>query len=149
MNLPRIILLAGSHRVEALVARTDEHRELGLMHRESLAEDEGMLFIHDAPVDACYWMKDTPLHLSIAFIGDGGSILNVEEMAAHSLEGARAHGPVRFVLEMNKGWFAERGLDAGSAIAGLPLLNARTGPAQHRPVILRDRRFSQASMTLR
>lgn len=123
MNLPRIILTAGSHRVDALVARTDADRSQGLMHCSTLGRDEGMLFIHDEPIEVCFWMKDTPLDLSIAFIADDGRILNIEEMAAHSLQGVRAAGPVRFVLEMNSGWFSDRGIASGSTVSGLPPVN--------------------------
>ena len=121
MNLPRIVLTIEGHRIDALVARSDEDRAQGLMECTSLAEHEGMLFIHDAPIEACFWMKNTPLDLSIAFIDDEGKILNVEEMTAGSLEGTRAAGLTRFVLEMNSGWFAERGISGGALMEGLPL----------------------------
>lgn len=120
MNLPRVILTVDSQRVEALVARTDEDRALGLMHRQALGPDEGMLFVHDAPIEACFWMKDTPIDLSIAFVGDDGTILNIEDRTAQSLESACAPAPVRFVLEMAMGWFAGKGIAAGARLAGLP-----------------------------
>lgn len=121
MNLPRIILTAHDHRIDALVARSEEDRAQGLMECTSLDECEGMLFIHDAPLEACFWMKNTPMDLSIAFIDDEGRVLNVAEMDAQSLEGIRAKGLCRFVLEMKSGWFAQRGVAAGSVVRGLPL----------------------------
>lgn len=125
MNLPRIVLTAGDHRIDALVARSDEDRAQGLMACTSLGDNEGMLFIHDTPIEACFWMKNTPLHLAIAFVDDDGTVLNVEEMTAESLEETRAAGLCRFVLEMNAGWFAKRGIAPGAAIGGLPLPIAR------------------------
>jgi uncharacterized protein len=121
MNLPRIILAADSHRIDAFIARSEEDRAQGLMECTSLEEGEGMLFVHDEPLEACFWMKNTPMDLSIAFIDDEGGILNVAEMDAQSLEGIRAEGLCRFVLEMNPGWFAQRGVATGSVLAGLPL----------------------------
>ena len=121
MNLPRIVLTTEGHRIDALVARSEEDRAQGLMECTSLGADEGMLFIHDEPIEACFWMKNTPLDLSIAFVDDDGKVLNVEEMSAGSLEGICAVGLARFVLEMNKGWFAQRGISSGSILTGLPL----------------------------
>jgi uncharacterized membrane protein (UPF0127 family) len=121
MNLPRIVLTIEGHRIDARVARTEEDRATGLMFREELAPDEGMLFVHDAPIDANFWMKDTPLDLSIAFVDDEGRIVNVAEMDAHDLEGASSLRPVRFVLEMSTGWFTERGIGPGAVLDGLPL----------------------------
>jgi len=121
MNLPRLVLTLEGHRIDAHVARSEEDRAQGLMECTSLAEHEGMLFIHDAPIEACFWMKNTPLDLSIAFIDDDGQILNVEEMSAGSLDGTRAAGLTRFVLEMNSRWFAERGISRGARMEGLPL----------------------------
>lgn len=126
MNLPRILLAVDDHRVDARIARSEEDRAQGLMECTSLADGEGMLFVHDAPLEACFWMKNTPMDLSIAFVDDDGRILNVAEMDAQSLDGARAEGPCRFVLEMCAGWFHARGIAAGSVLEGLPL-PARTG----------------------
>jgi uncharacterized protein len=124
MNLPCILLTCGEHRIRAHVARTDEDRAQGLMHCEKLADDEGMLFIHDEPVQTCFWMKNTPLPLAIAFIDDEGRIDHLDEMAAHSTESVCASAAVRFVLEVNAGWFAERGIEPGARIDGLPVMQA-------------------------
>jgi uncharacterized membrane protein (UPF0127 family) len=120
MNLPRIILHAGPHRIEALVARTDEQRGLGLMHRRDLPENEGMLFVHDEPVLTCYWMKDTPVALSAAFLDEEGAVVNVAEMQPQTEDTHCAAAPVRYVLEMNRGWFRERGIERGCKVSGLP-----------------------------
>jgi hypothetical protein len=120
MNLARIILQAGPHRIEALVARTDEQRGRGLMHRQELSENEGMLFVHDEPVRTCFWMKDTPVALSAAFLDDDGAVVNIAEMQPQTENTHCAAAPVRYVLEMNRGWFRERGIEAGAKVSGLP-----------------------------
>jgi len=127
MNLPRLHLTLDDHPILAHVARSDEDRAQGLQHCTSLAEDEGMLFVHDAPLRACFWMQDTPLPLSIAFIDEGGRVLNVDEMQPQSQRAVCAADEVRFVLEMNSGWFRERGIGRGSQLLGLPQLAVRQG----------------------
>ncbi|TWO70693.1 DUF192 domain-containing protein [Caenimonas sedimenti] len=129
MNLPRLILTLAESRIEALVARSEEDREQGLMECRSLGPDEGMLFVQDEAKEACFWMKDTPLDLSVAFIDEQGRILNVEDMEADSLESKCAAGPARYVLEMRLGWFGEHGIRAGDTIEGLPPLEGVTPPA--------------------
>jgi uncharacterized membrane protein (UPF0127 family) len=111
-----MMIHAGEHRIDAHVARTDEHRALGLMHRTSMAPNEGMLFVCDEPSAQSFWMKDTPLDLSIAFIADDGTIVHVGDLEAHSLEPYRCEHPVRYILEVRQGWFAERGIAAGTRL---------------------------------
>ena len=118
MNLPRMHLHAAGHRLHVYVARSDEERALGLMHRRELPADEGMLFVCDQCAVQSFWMKDTPLPLSIAFLGDDGTILKIADLQPHDLAGESSGHPVRFVLEVNQGWFAERGIAAGTRVAG-------------------------------
>ena len=118
MNLPRVQLQAGEHAIQVYVARSDEERALGLMHRRDLPEDEGMLFMCDACAVQNFWMKDTPLPLSIAFLEEDGTILKIADLAPHDLESESSEHPVRFVLEVNQGWFAERGIVPGTRVAG-------------------------------
>jgi uncharacterized membrane protein (UPF0127 family) len=120
MTSPRILLNLEGHRIDARIARSEEDRAQGLMECVSLGPEEGMLFIHDEPIDACFWMKNTPLDLSIAFVDDAGTVVNIEEMTAGSLEGTRAQARVRYVLEMGRGWFADRGIANGATLSGLP-----------------------------
>jgi hypothetical protein len=108
---------AGEHRIHAWVARSDEERALGLMHRRELGENEGMLFMCDGHAVQSFWMKDTPLPLSAAFLADDGTILQIEHMDAHTLEPHRSERPVRFILEVIKGWFDERGVGPGHRLA--------------------------------
>lgn len=120
MSAPVVNLSAGTHLIRARVARTDEEREHGLMHRTQLPENEGMLFVYDEPSELCFWMKNTPLPLSIAFLAEDGTVINLDEMAPQSRDPHCAAQPVRFVLEMNRGWFAARGIREGDRIEGEP-----------------------------
>jgi uncharacterized membrane protein (UPF0127 family) len=118
MNLPRMQLTAGEHDIMVYVARSDEERALGLMHRRELPDDEGMLFMCDTCAVQSFWMKDTPLPLSIAFLEEDGTILKIADLEPHDLEGESSEHPVRFVLEVNQGWFRERGIAPGTRLSG-------------------------------
>ena len=118
MNLPRVQLTADGHPIQVYVARSDEQRALGLMHRREMAEDEGMLFMCDRSAVQKFWMKDTPLPLSIAFVDEDGTILKIADLEPHDLESESSDHPVRFVLEVNQGWFAERGIAPGARLSG-------------------------------
>ena len=118
MNLPRVLLTAGEHRIQVYVARSAEERALGLMHRQELPDDEGMLFMCDDSAVQRFWMKDTPLPLSIAFLEDDGTILKIADLEPHDLASESSGHPVRFVLEVNQGWFRERGLAPGARFTG-------------------------------
>jgi len=131
-ELPVIGLNAGIHLIQAQVANTPEQRHMGLMYRRALAANEGMLFIFDRPQQQCFWMKDTLLPLSAAFLADDGSIVNIEKMEPEALEIHCSTKPVRFVLEMNQGWFAARGIAAGARIQGAPF-SGLTGNGPKRP----------------
>jgi uncharacterized membrane protein (UPF0127 family) len=117
-NLPRVVLDVAGHEAEVHVARSAEHRALGLMHRAELGPDEGMLFVEDEPAPQRYWMKDTPLALSIAFIDDDGTVLQTGDLEPHSLEPECSEHAVRYVLEMPQGWFSERGIGVGARVTG-------------------------------
>lgn len=120
MNLPRVKLSAGMHQIDAQVASTTEQRMTGLMHRKEMPQHEGMLFVFEYASQQCFWMKNTLLPLSIAFIADDGRIVNIEEMKAQTLDSHCSAEPVRYVLEMNKGWFAKKGVKAGQKLKGAP-----------------------------
>ena len=117
-QLPAITLTAGMHRISAEVARTPEQRAIGLMHRKTMPSHAGMLFVFDQPEPLCFWMKNTLIPLSIAFLQDDGTILNIEEMRPMTLESHCSSRPARLALEMNAGWFAKRGLKPGDRIGG-------------------------------
>ncbi len=119
-RLAAITLNAGIHNIRAEVARTPEQRAIGLMHRREMPPNDGMLFVFDEPGVQCFWMKNTLLPLSIAFMADDGSIVNIEDMQPQSLASHCSGQPVRYALEMNQGWFAKRGLKPGAKLQGAP-----------------------------
>jgi uncharacterized membrane protein (UPF0127 family) len=117
-RLPVTRLTAGMHLITAEVAGSPEERAIGLMHRPSMPANHGMLFVFEQPGVHCFWMKNTLLPLSIAFLADDGSIVNIADMPPRSEASHCPTKPVRLALEMNQGWFAKRGLKAGSRIGG-------------------------------
>lgn len=119
-QLQRTRLSAGIHQIDAQVATTSEEHQIGLMYRQEMPQHEGMLFIFESPSRLCFWMKNTLIPLTAAFIADDGTIVNLEDMKPQSLDSHCAAKPVRYVLEMNKGWFAKKGLKAGNKLAGGP-----------------------------
>jgi uncharacterized protein len=119
-KLPTVSLGAGMHVIQAMVAQTPEERGIGLMFRTDMGNNEGMLFVFDQAATQCFWMKNTLLPLSAAFVRDDGSIVNIEDMKPQSPESHCSKEPVRFVLEMHQGWFAKKGLKPGSKLAGKP-----------------------------
>jgi len=120
-SLPKIRLNAGIHNIDAQLAQTPEQREIGLMFRASMPANEGMLFAFDRPAQQCFWMKNTLIPLDIAFLEDSGAIVNIEQMKPQTLVGHCSQKPVRYVLEMNDGWFAKRGIKPGFKLKGLPV----------------------------
>jgi uncharacterized protein len=116
--LPMVELGAGMFRIEAEVAATLEHRMQGLMQRESMPPQHGMLFLFPEAQRHCMWMKNTLLPLSVAFLDEQGRIINVEEMKPQTEDNHCAAKPARFALEMNQGWFKSKGLGAGTVIRG-------------------------------
>jgi uncharacterized membrane protein (UPF0127 family) len=119
-HLPTVSITAGMHVIKAEVANTDEQRQMGLMLRKEMAQHEGMLFVFDEPAVHCFWMKNTLLPLSIAFIADDGSIVNIADMPPQTTDSHCPTKAVRYALEMNQGWFAKHGIKAGFRLAGPP-----------------------------
>lgn len=117
-HLPTTQLSAGMYAIKAQVADTEFERETGLMYRPSMPDNEGMLFIFEHPSKQCFWMKNTLMPLSVAFIADDGSIVNIDEMKAQTTDPHCSTQAVRYVLEMNKRWFAKRGIKAGFKLGG-------------------------------
>ncbi|WP_432417872.1 DUF192 domain-containing protein [Caenimonas sedimenti] len=120
LNLPRVRLAAGMHQIDAQVASAPDQRMTGLMYRQEMPQHEGMLFIFEQPSQQCFWMKNTLLPLSTAFVADDGTIVNIEDMAPQTLNSHCSAKPVRYVLEMNKGWFAKKGIKPGAKLSGAP-----------------------------
>ncbi|MDR2112434.1 MAG: DUF192 domain-containing protein [Candidatus Accumulibacter sp.] len=118
-QLPSIELNAGFHRIEAEVAADQASRQQGLMHRKSMEPHRGMLFVFPQAERYCMWMRNTFLPLSVAFLDDRGKILNIEDMEPRTEDNHCASAPARFALEMNRGYFAGKGIKPGQRIGGL------------------------------
>jgi len=118
--LPSINLQAGIYKIQAEVASTPASRQLGLMHRVYLPTNDGMLFVFENKATHCFWMRNTKIPLAIAFISDDGKIINIEEMKPMSDDNHCPTAPIRYALEMNQGWFSQKGLSAGNVISGIP-----------------------------
>jgi uncharacterized membrane protein (UPF0127 family) len=118
-ELPTIVLSIKGHKLTAEIAATNETRMTGLMHRFSLKPDHGMLFVFREPQQQAFWMKNTYVALSIAYIDDKGRIVNIEDMAPQTENTHPSNGPAFYALEMKKGWFKERGIEAGATVEGL------------------------------
>ncbi len=112
-------LTIGAHQLIAEVAITPDQRAVGLMNRFSLKPDHGMLFVFERTEPLGFWMKNTFVALSIAFIGEDGRIVNIEDMKPQTEVTHWSKGPARYALEMRKGWFAERGIGTGAVVVGL------------------------------
>jgi uncharacterized protein len=117
---PTIPLTAGMYVIQAEVAARDAERQQGLMFRDRMGPNEGMVFLFEQPAGVCMWMKNTLLPLSVAFIDETGKIVNIEDMKPRSLDSHCALKPVRYALEMNQGWFKQKNIKPGSKIKGLP-----------------------------
>ena len=122
-HLPTVRLNAGIHNIQAELAQTPEQRSVGLMHRRAMDTPHGMLFAFEQPATQCFWMKNTLLPLSIAFLADDGTVVNVADMQPQTTESHCSTQPVRYALEMNQGWFAKRGVRNGSKLTGAPFGN--------------------------
>lgn len=120
MDLQRIKLGSGMHQIDVQLAISPEQKQIGLMWRKEMPQHEGMLFIFDMPSKQCFWMKNTLLPLTAAFVADDGTIVNLVDMKPQTLDSHCSDKPVRYVLEMNKGWFAKKGIKAGAKLTGAP-----------------------------
>ncbi|MDR2165404.1 MAG: DUF192 domain-containing protein [Zoogloeaceae bacterium] len=117
--MPRMELTAGFYRIEAEVAAAPETRMTGLMRRNSMAENHGMLFVFPTRERHCMWMQNTWIPLSVAFLDDSGAIINIRDMAPQTETSHCADAPARFALEMNQSWFARKGIRPGMKIGNI------------------------------
>jgi len=120
--LKTVQLSTGKHLIMAEVAATEDQREQGLMYRDSLPVNGGMLFVFGAQGALCMWMRNTELPLSVAFLDASGKIINIEDMQPHTLDShcSTKAMPARYALEMNLGWFRLRNIKPGMVIGNLP-----------------------------
>jgi uncharacterized protein len=124
-ELPAVDLAVGMHRIRAEVADSMGARMEGLMYRKSMPQGAGMVFVFDENASHCMWMKNTLIALSVAFIDEAGEIINIADMQPQSEQTHCAARPARYALEMNKGWFAQRGIKPGARLRGLDKLAPR------------------------
>ncbi len=119
-KFPSITLNAGLYLIKAEVASTEAQREQGLMFRDKMGANEGMVFAFGQPAGVCMWMKNTLIPLSVAFMDETGKIINIEEMKEQTLDSHCATKAATYALEMNKGWFKQKNIKPGTVIEGLP-----------------------------
>ncbi|TVQ94414.1 MAG: DUF192 domain-containing protein [Deltaproteobacteria bacterium] len=124
-KLPTRWLEVEGHRVFVEVADDEERRARGLMNRDKLGSNSGMLFVYPNEAPRGFWMKNTRIPLSIAYIDKSGGIVSIHDMRPMSSRSVPSDGPAMYALEVNQGWFAERSIAAGAQVKGLP------GPSKH------------------
>jgi uncharacterized membrane protein (UPF0127 family) len=118
-QLPEIALTVNGHKLTAEVAHTDPARTQGLMHRRILPEDRGMLFVFSGVARHAMWMMNTYIPLSVAFIDESGTIINIEDMKPHTQDTHPAAKPAKYALEVNLGWFKNHGIKPGAKVEGI------------------------------
>ena len=119
-NDARLPLRIGPHAFQVEVAATEPQRQHGLMGRTYLPADGGMLFVFEQPGRHCFWMRDTPLPLSIAFIDPTGRIASLADMQPRSETPHCPSTDVRYALEARQGEFQRRGIAVHAQVVGLP-----------------------------
>ena len=118
--LPTLALQVGSARVTAEVADSRLERSIGLMHRTELPAGTGMLFVYPQARPLSFWMRNTVLPLSIAFIDTQGTIVRISDMKPRDERHVPSDWPALYALEVPKGWFTEAGVSVGDKVVGLP-----------------------------
>jgi uncharacterized membrane protein (UPF0127 family) len=118
-QMPEVVLSVSGHKLTAEVASTEASRTQGLMHRRILPADRGMLFVFPDVSRHAMWMMNTFIPLSVAFVDEGGTIINIEDMKPHTQDSHPSAKPAKYALEMNLGWFAKRGIKPGAKIEGI------------------------------
>ena len=119
-DLPRSTLQLGKSKLSVQIASEDRERAIGLMSRTSLGTNEGMLFVFPVAARQCFWMRNTLIPLTAAFVADDGRIIDLIDMQAQSTDSHCSSQRVRYVLEMNQGWFAKKGIKEGFKLSGAP-----------------------------
>ena len=115
-GLPKGVVRIGNHTFKVEIAATARSRAQGLMARQTLARDAGMLFVYDYPQAASFWMLNTPIPLDVAFIREDLAIASISVMEPFSTETNVSTEPVRYALEVAAGEFARRGIAAGDTV---------------------------------
>lgn len=118
-RMPVVELEAGGQRIDAELARTEPERERGLMHRTVMPENHGMLFVFEQPAQYCFWMRNTLIPLTVAFLDEDGKVADLADMEPRDERSHCPSRPVRHALEMNQGWFDAHGVKVGDVVKGL------------------------------
>jgi uncharacterized protein len=119
-RLPTVNINAGMHVIKAELAISREQQAAGMMFRKEMPGNEGMLFIDEQPSQRCFWMRNTLVPLTIAFVADDGTIVHLADMKPLDERSHCSPQPVRMALEMPQGWFAKRGVKVGFKLSGPP-----------------------------
>lgn len=119
--LPFTSLIINGKLIQAEVADEEGERNRGLMQRRGLAPDQGMLFVYPGERALSFWMKDTIIPLSIAYINAAGLIISIKDLQPLDQRSVSSDGLARFALEMDQGWFAQNGIQVGAVVEGLPV----------------------------
>ena len=117
-DLDRTKLSIGLYKIDVQIAQTSQQREIGLMFRKDMPQAEGMIFVFEQPATQCFWMRNTILPLTAAFVADDGRIVNLADMQPMTENSHCSTEPVRYVLEMNQGWFAKKNIKKGAKLGG-------------------------------
>ncbi|SOD42535.1 DUF192 domain-containing protein [Nitrosovibrio sp. Nv4] len=118
-EMPVRQLRISGHSLSVEVAHTQASRSQGLMYRQSLGENNGMLFVFSEPGRHSMWMMNTDIPLSVAFLDEKGVILNIEDMMPRTATAHRSAGASKYAVEVNRGWFAARNVKPGERVTGL------------------------------
>ncbi len=119
-RLPVAELTAGMHVIRAELAVTPAQQATGMMWRTEMPGNEGMLFVNEDDQIRCFWMKNTLIPLTIAYLAADGTVINLADMQPKSEQSHCSTRPARFALEMRQGWFDKRGIKAGFQLRGKP-----------------------------
>lgn len=119
-QLPSRTITVGKEKLLVEVVDTPDQRATGLMNRFSLQPDHGMLFVFDKPQPLAFWMKNTYIPLSIAFVDEGGVIINIEDMRPQDESTHWSKANALYAIEVKQGWFAAKGITPGVRVTGLP-----------------------------
>lgn len=128
-GLPTATVQVGTATLLVEIAHTEEARRQGLMKRDHLAEDRGMLFVYTDSALRGFWMKDTKIPLSIAFLDEAGTIRRITDMRPFATDRVPSLYPARYALEVNQGWFERHGVGVGDAVSGLGQLPTASAEA--------------------
>ena len=109
----------GTKKIVVEVADELHERQLGLMHRTTLEINDGMIFVYPEAEKRSFWMKNTLIPLSIAYIGSDCQILHMADMTPKNTKGVPSEFPAQFALEMNRGWFEVNAVAIGDSLQGI------------------------------